>query len=90
MFRFKRSLPVGYNRQGYIYFKSLLYRELGERDRERIAGLCRECGGESWRALLEFVTTDATATQICLKHYISQSTLERMVKRYYMRFPRWM
>lgn len=90
MFRFKRSLPVGYNRQGYIYFKSLLFRELGEREREKIVQLCRECGGESWRALLEFVTTDLTATQVCLKHYISQSTLERMVKSYYTRFPRWM
>ena len=87
-YRYKRSIPVSYDWQGYIYFKSLLYRELPERERERIEQLCRECGGEHWRALLRFVTTDAAATKICMEHYISRSTLERMVREYYSRFPR--
>ena len=30
MFRYKKSIPVSYERQGYIYFSSLLYRELPE------------------------------------------------------------
>lgn len=88
MFKFKRSVPVSYERQGYIYFKSRLYRELPERDKERIVSHCKRCSGEHWRAVLQFVTTDATATYVCSKHYISPSTLERAVRKYYTSFPR--
>lgn len=87
-YRFKKSVPVGYDRQGYIYFKSRLYRQLSKEDRDAIAAHCRRCGGEYWRALLEFVTRDTTATKVCMKYYISQSTLERMVRRYYAEFPK--
>ena len=31
MFRYKKSVPVSYERQGYIYFSSLLYREMPEK-----------------------------------------------------------
>lgn len=86
MFRFKRSIPVSYDRQGYIYFVSRLFRELPEQKRREIMRLCQECGGEYRDALLEFVTTDATATEICMKHNVSRSTLERAVRRYYTRF----
>lgn len=86
MFRYKRSVPVSYDRQGYIYFMSRLFRELPERQRGDILSLCRECGGEYAEALLEFVTTDKTATEICMRHSISRSTLERVVRRYYMMF----
>lgn len=86
MFRFKRSIPVNYDRQGYIYFTSRLFRDLPERKRQEILDLCQECGGEYRDALLEFVTTDATATEICMKHNVSRSTLERAVRRYYTRF----
>ena len=86
MFRFKRSVPVSYDRQGYIYFASRLFRDLPEEQRREILDLCRECGGEHSAALLEFVTTDATATEICIKHNVSRSTLERAVRRYYMNF----
>lgn len=88
MFRFKRSIPVSYDRQGYIYFTSRLFRDLPERQRQEILDLCRECGGEYAAALLEFVTSDATATEICMKHNVSRSTLERAVRRYYMGFGR--
>ena len=88
MFRYKRSLPVSYERQGYIYFASLLYAEMPERAQRTILDLCRRCGGEYSRALFEFVTTDAGATAVCARHYLSPSTLERIVRRYYERFPR--
>lgn len=87
MFRFKKSIPVSYNRQGYIYFRSLLYREMGKKAKEQIERACME-SGEHWKAVLEFVTTDQTATSICMKHHISQSTLERAVRTYYTSFPR--
>lgn len=86
MFRFKRSVPVSYDRQGYIYFTSRLFRDLPRKRRQEILHLCRECGGEYAAALLEFVTTDANATEICMKHNMSRSTLERAVRRYYVNF----
>ena len=60
MFRYKKSVPVSYERQGYIYFSSLLYREMPEKAQRKILNLCMECGGgDYYRALFEFVTTDA-------------------------------
>lgn len=88
MFRYKSGIPVSYNRQGYIYFQSLLYKELTDQDQIRIRQLCRECAGQYWRALLEFVTTDADATYIESRHHVSRSTLYRCVREYYVRFPR--
>lgn len=90
MFRFKSGIKVGYIRQGYIYFVSLLYGELDKERRRVIDSLCRECGGEYWRALREFVTTKTSATKICDEYFLSESTLHRAVRRYYEGFPKWL
>lgn len=82
MFRYKKSVPVSYERQGYIYFASRLYRELTEEQQHKLLNLCLQCGGEHYHALFEFVTTDAGATAVCMKHFLSRSTLERAVRRY--------
>lgn len=87
MFRFKSGVDVGYNRQGYIYFTSRLYKELSPEDQQAILNLCLEHGGPYYQALFEFVTTDASATAITLKHSISRATLYRMVRKYYENFP---
>ena len=88
MFRYKRSVAVSYDRQGLIYFLSKLYAELPGRKQEQILNLCLECGGEYYQALFEFVTTDAGATNVCMHHHLSRSTLERAVRKYYEQFPR--
>lgn len=88
MFRFKRSVPVSYDRQGYIYFTSRLYEELPPRAQQEIVNMCLECGGEYYQALFQFVTTDAGAASVCMQHHLSRSTLERVVRRYYEHFPR--
>lgn len=87
MFRYKKSVPVSYERQGYIYFASRLYRELTEEQQRKLLNLCLQCGGEHYQALFEFVTTDTGATAVCMKHFLSRSTLERAVRRYYESFP---
>ena len=87
MYRFKRGVKIGYNRQGYIYFVSRMYNELPREAKEVVDALCKDQGGEYWQALFEFVTTDATATALCMKHYISKATLYRAVRRYYEHFP---
>lgn len=86
MFRYKKAIPVDYDTQGYIYFLSKRYRDLPAAARRRIDGICHRAGGEHHQALLEFVTTDAGATGVCSRHYLSQSTLERAVRRYYIEF----
>ena len=86
MFRYQSSIHVDYEKQGYICFVSRRYEILSQKDKRRIESLCREAGGEYWKALFEFVTTDTGAAEICRKHYISASTLERAVRRYYVKF----
>jgi len=87
VFRIKKSIPeVSYDDQGYIYFYSKRYRRLTEREKRRIEGLCMEAGGEHYQALLEFVTTGLGITSVCAKHYVSESTLQRAVRRYYIAF----
>lgn len=86
MFRFKKAIPVDYDTQGYIYFLSKRYRSLPAAAKRRIEGLCMKAGGEHYQALLEFVTTDAGAASVCARYYLSQSTLERAVRRYYLEF----
>ncbi len=88
MFRYKPGIKVGYIRQGYIYFTSLLYRELPVNKRRTIDELCHKCGGEYWEALREFVTTETKKTEICAKYFLSESTLHRVVRKYYLNFPR--
>ena len=87
MFRFKSGVDVTYNRQGYIYFTSRLYKELAEGDQQKILNLCLECGGAYYQALFEFVTTDASATELEMKHHLSRMTLYRAVRKYYESFP---
>lgn len=86
MFRYKKSIPVDYEAQGYIYFVSRRFQDLPRRAQEKIRALCREAGGEYAEALFEFVTTDAGASAVCRKHYLSESTLERAVRKYYLAF----
>lgn len=86
MFRYKRSISVEYPDQVYIYALSRRYQKLPVRKRKLIRDLCRETGGEYSAAVLEYVTTDTEAVQVCEKHHISLSTLERAVRRYYTAF----
>ena len=53
---------------------------------DEIVGLCMEAGGEYYQALFQFVTSDVGAAEVCRKHFISQSTLERIVRKYYVSF----
>lgn len=86
MFRFKRSIPIDYDQQGYIYFTSRQYKKLPKKAKAKIQQLCQEAGGEYADALFEFVTTDAGAASVCGKYFLSESTLERAVRRYYLAF----
>ena len=86
MFRVRKSIPVDPDLQGYIYFVSRMYQKLDSKGQRRVRDLCAQAGGEYHKALFEFVTTGAGTVAVCQKHYISQSTLERIVRKYYIAF----
>ena len=86
MFRFRRAVPVSYNRQGFIYFYSKRFSELTPEDQKIIKAVCHKSGGEYCDAVLEAVTTDHSKTAVCMRHNLSESTLERAVRRYYALF----
>lgn len=87
MFRYKKSASsVSYNRQGYIYFYSLLYGELPAEEQARIRQTAERAGGEYAEAVLAYVTTDDGETKICTQHHLDRATLYRAVARYYELF----
>lgn len=88
MFRYKPSIPVSYERQGYIYFRSLQYPNMSAKEKERIRGLCAIAGGGNEQALLEYVTTGDSVKAVCHRHFIASPTsIYRALKRYYELFP---
>lgn len=87
LFRFKSGIKVSYDRQGYVYFISRLYKELPKKEQHIILDLCHKAGGEYYSALFDFVTTDTTAVAVCLKYHLSADTLYRRVRKYYEAFP---
>ena len=84
MFRFKRSIPVSYDEQAYIYYKSKMFCRLGVQEQRKIRKLCEDAGAQYKNAVFDFVTTDQNATYVCSRHFISRSTLERAVRKYYI------
>ena len=90
MFRYKKSLDkkygIDYDLQGHIYFTSKQYKKLPVRTQRKVLNLCMAAGGEYYQALFELVTTNADPVTVCRKHFLSQSTLERIVRKYYIRF----
>lgn len=83
VFRYKRDANVSYEDQGYIYFLSQRYKRENAENKKLIRQACRDAAGSAQRAVLEYVTTDCDSAFICSRHALSESTLERMVRRYY-------
>ena len=86
MFRYKKGIPIPYNEQGYIYFLCRNYKRLPSEMQGLIRDQAQAAAGEYSKALLEFITSDCGGTAICTRHHISESTLERVVKRFYISF----
>ena len=92
-YRYKRSIDLAYDEQGYIYFLSRRYDRLPTWKKERIDRHCREiAGGEEAyeRALREFVIGGEGEVAVCMRHSLSDSTLRRLVQSYYETFPQGM
>ena len=85
-FKIKSGVNLSYEEQAYIWAYSRLYKRLCAAERAKIRALCQKSAGAYAEALLDYVTTDDTATRICLRHNISRATLYRCVQKYYMGF----
>ena len=84
MFKKKRGIKIPYNKQGLIYFICLDYKNQPPKIQNKIKSLCHTVGGEEYeQALFEFVTTEAGAIKISLKHYTSETSLYQMRKKFY-------
>lgn len=86
-FKYKKSIPLSYDRQGLVYFTSKCYKYLPVNRRRKIDRLIREVGREYADALRAFVIQGESYNQIEMKYYCSASTLYRIVRDYYQRFP---
>lgn len=85
-FKYMPSLKQSYERQGEIFFTCRNYRTLAEVDQVRINLICASCAqGDSYkrRAIFSFMTTGASWRECCDKNHISDSTMERLRKRFY-------
>ncbi len=89
MFRYKKGSKTSYNKQGYIFFISKCYTNLEVNKQKIILNLCILHGGEHWKALFEYITTDTSAEEIAQRHGITKPILYTMMWKYYDSFPDW-
>ncbi len=83
MFRKRRGISLSYPMQGFICFSCLTYDAQPISVKSKIDNLCDEIGGEYRDALFEFLTTEKTVTEISLKHYVSETKLYNLRKKFY-------
>ena len=88
-FRYKPSIKASYAKQGAVHFLMLRYDDMPECKKQRIEALCRKAAGRGqWKALLQYMTTDAEAREIMKEHYIaSYNSVGRMAKKFIENFP---
>lgn len=87
-FKQKTSIPLPYERQGYIYFNCRAWEDLSSAQRRKIVQTAEKACGEYAPAVLRFVTTDESATRITNRYSLGAMTLYRAVRRFYLAFPR--
>ena len=80
-----------YDILGLIYFVSRNSGIVSERVRDAIRESCAAAAGRSGneRALLEYMTTGKSKVQIMMRYHIaSETSMDRMVRRYYIEMER--
>lgn len=86
-FKYRRGIRRSYVEQGRIFFACRNYGKLSRREQQQIEALIHQVGGEYANALREYLLTDAGWVEVCQKWYISDRTLQRVVKRFYEFWP---
>lgn len=75
-----------YHTQLKIYATCLNYGEESDAEREKIEALCDEIGGIHRQALFQAVTTEQSMTKVSLDHFVDESWLCRLCKRFYQAY----
>lgn len=83
MFKKLRGIDLSYERQGFTRFTCLTYEEQPQDVKDRILNLCIRCGADKYQALFEFMTTQNSAVYVAGKHYISESSLYNIRRKFY-------
>ena len=83
MFRYRKSRNLKYNEQGLIYFLCHNYHKMPQNVQEMIKNRCKNTCGHHWNAVFDYMTTDKSFISVCMKHYISESTLADNILRFY-------
>lgn len=83
-----RGIPLPEEKQGLVRYTCLNYRDAPKHTREKIQRLCREAGGAYSAALWELMCTRETIVSIALRHHVSESTLYRARREFYVRWYR--
>ena len=85
--RRKKGVHRPLEEQRYICAVSQMYRRLDPDKQARIRQLCRQAAPGYEEALLAFVTTSRTTTSVAMEFFISEATLHRAARRYFVIFP---
>lgn len=84
-FRYKNRIPLSYDRQGYIFFYCKRYAQLTVEQQQQIINCCAAAGGVYKDAVFRYMTSSSGAEKVCKQFYVGQSTLERCVRKFYLR-----
>ena len=86
-FKLKKSIPLSYDRQGYVYFACRNYSQLPVQMRRQIDRLIETVGGVYADALRAFMIQGESASAVEARYHCSYAQVYRVVKEFYMRFP---
>ena len=81
-----RGIPLPEEKQGLVRYTCLCYRDMPKHTQEKIQRLCRDAGGAYSAALWEVMCTRETVTAIALRHHVSEMTLYRARKVFFLRW----
>lgn len=82
-FKFRPGIRKSYDEQGEIFFRCRRYASQGKTVRRRVDEMIHRAGGEYANALREYLLTNAGWVEVCQKWYISDRTLQRIVRRFF-------
>lgn len=86
-FKFMPSCPMSYVQQGVVYFTCQSFSLQTPEVQTKIRAICTECGGGDGmkrKAILTYMTTKISWQECCDRYYISDATLDRLRRRFYM------
>ena len=82
-FKKLRGVDLPEEQQGLIRYTCLTWEAQPQHVQKKIRRLCDKCGGAESAALWEVMCTRRSITAIAQAHFLSESALYRMCKRFF-------